>query len=204
MLPTQSVIDGLAERIERAYRLRKAYRHGGCSTDRVWTVAAIELLKIHDSHPTVPVDPELYVAAQSGESFYCNPWLELTQAESGRRYRWKVREIVRSLRAELTREVTLAEERIEAGRSIGKVLKTSGQWLSALGRFIVAQRAGRTVLAQRFLREAVEQHRSCPLYREASSRLLSPGEYPVAESGAVIKIEDSSLGRRLRTQVSLN
>jgi len=204
VLATQAMIDGLADRIERAYCLRRAHWHGGCSTDRVWTVAATELLQIHDRNPGIPLDPELYVASQPATSSYCDPWVELTRAESGERYRRRVGEIVRSLKVELTREVRHAEERIAAGRSISRVLTGRGKWISALGRFIVARRAGRTALAQRFVSDAIEQHRSCPLYREASAVLIAPGDYPVTESGGGRTTTVTALGRRPLSQVPLN
>jgi hypothetical protein len=204
VLATQSVIDALAERIERAYRLRKPCWHGGCSTVRVWAVAATKLLQINEDNPSIPLDPELYVAAQPSDSPISDPWLELTQEDAVRAYRDRVRGIVRALRAELTAEVARAERRIEAGRPVSKVLLTRSRWISPLGRFIVARRAGRTALAERFLPEAILQHSCCPLYREASLRLLPPDHYPVASSVARTKAEASFNARRPRTQVPLN
>ncbi|MFO0910664.1 MAG: hypothetical protein U0794_20340 [Isosphaeraceae bacterium] len=182
MLATQTTIDALATRIERAYRLRRPHWHGGCSSARVWSAAAWVLWQVHENDPVVPPDPELFVAAQPNDSPYPDPWGELTREDSARRYRQRVRSIVRALRAELAREVRHAEELIDAGQAIATVLRSSRTRLSPLGRFIVAHRAGRTTLARRYARDAAEQHRACPLYREASRRLLPPAAYPISEN----------------------
>jgi hypothetical protein len=202
VLATQDVIEALADRIERAYRLRRPQWHGTCSTPRVWSVAASTLLGAHETDPSLPSDPELFVAAQPEGCPYPDPWSELTQPGSVRRYRKRVREIVRGLRGELTAEVKLAEDRVSSGQTIGRVLLSKTRRISPLARFIVAQRAGRQALANRFRHDAVEQHRSCPLYRQASRTLLPPGAYPVAESS-----RDANAAaplRRTRTQVHLN
>lgn len=201
MLATQSMIDALAERIERAYRLHHSQWHGGCSTSRVWACAAGVLWGVHGSDPVVPPDPELFVAAQPVRSPHPDPWDELTREESARRYRQRVRAIVRALRSELASEVKLAERLIESGQTIGQVLRSRSSRISPLGRFIVAHRAGRPVLARRFAGDAAEQHRSCPLYREASRRMLPPGVYPVSvHDGPMI----AASATRLRGQVQLN
>lgn len=202
MLATQSQIDTMAGRIERAYRLRRPQWHGGCSTPRVWAVAARVMLEVHRADPGVPADPELYVAAQPAATSYPDPWSELTTAEAADRFRQRVRAIVRALRSELAREVKLAEERIGSGQAIGRVLAERSGRISPLGRFIVAQRAGRLALARRFATDAADQHRSCPLYREASRRLLAPGLYPVAETDGATAPAASP--RRLRSEVHPN
>lgn len=204
MLATQTAIDTLADRIERAYRLRRPEWHGMCSTHRVWTAAATALLNIHGKHPAVPVDPELFVAAQPADATYPDPWLELTQADAVRRYLRRVRSIVRRLRTELAGEVRLAEGRIGAGEAIGKVLSVSNRRLSALGRFIVAQRAGRVALASRFVDDAVIQHWACPLYRQACADLLSDGSYPVPDAATESPAAPKPVKGRSRTQVHLN
>lgn len=204
MLAKQSVIDGLAERIERAYRLRRPAWRGFCSSPRVWTVAASTLLEVHGSDPSVPPDPELFVAAQPIDPPYPDPWTELTAPGAVRHYRRWVRAIVRRLRAELSGEVRLAEGRIGAGQPIGKVLSSKSGRLSPLGRFIVAQRAGRSVLASRFLDDALAQHRACPLYREASSELLPSGVYPVPDRGTAPQPMEPAAAYRPRSQAHLN
>jgi hypothetical protein len=199
---TQDLIVALAERIERAYRLRRPGWHGGCSTPRVWSVAAAVLLQVHESDPSVPPDPELFVASQPLRSPYSDPWVDLTRPESARYYRRRVRAIVRALRNELAGEVRHAEERIGAGQAIGQVLGAKNRKLSALGKFIVAHRAGRRVLAERFANEALEQHQACPLYRQACRELLPQGAYPAAEAGATIVPLNPP--RRQRPQPHLN
>ncbi len=182
MLVTQAAIESLAERIERAYRLRRPQWYRGCWTRGVWTTAAALLYRIHQDHPEIPLDPELFVAVQPGHPSFNDPWAELTQSAAARRYRSRIRQIVRGLEGELRSEVLRAEGRICRGEAMDRVLLRKSQSLSPLGCFIVAQRAGRTDLADHFRAEAIDQHRSCPLYRQATLRLLPPGDYPVAES----------------------
>ena len=100
VLTTQASLDGLAERIERAYRRRHSGWFRGCSTERVWSAAAAILVQLHQEDPTLPLDPELYVAVQpiaAPGAAFDDPWVGLTQAAAARRYRKRVREMVRGL-----------------------------------------------------------------------------------------------------------
>jgi hypothetical protein len=207
---TQKTIDALAERIERAYRLRRPGWHGGSTTLRVWAVAAANLLRVHENDPAYPADPELFVVAQPLDSPFADPWRELTQEVAARHYRARVREIIRALRAELQGEIRLAEGRVAAGQPIACVLAAECRRLSPLGRYIVAHRAGRPVLALRFLDGAVEQHRSCPLYLAASAGLLPPGRYPTvvehdrADAQVCDPVATAAARHRPPSQVHLN
>jgi hypothetical protein len=205
VLATQSVIDALADRIASAYRLRRPDWHGSCSSPRVWAAAAGTLLQAQRDNTWVPLDPELFVAAQSADPTYPDPWQELTQAGSARCYLRRVRSIVRGLRRELTAEVRLAEERIGAGQPIAKVLCAKSRRLSPLGRYIVARRVGRAALADRFRDGAVAQHHACPLYRHASRGLLPAAAYPVPDRAPAppAAAPTTAKGRPL-TQVHLN
>ncbi len=204
MLTKQIVIDALADRIERAYRLRRIGWRGMCSTPRVWSIAAKTLLLAHEENSSLPIDPALFVAAQPFDAPFIDPWSELTRPESIRHYQKRIREIVRSLRHELTGEVRHAERRIEQGQAIRTVLLSRTQRLSALGRMIVAYRAGRLVLAKRFVQEAMEQHRACPLYRQACAGFLPDHIYPVPELevSPIVPAETHKL--RTASQVHLN
>jgi hypothetical protein len=189
MLATQDVIELLAKRIERAYGL---HRHGwnpGCSTPRVWGLAASTLIEAHRADPTLPLDPELYVASQTRVGSFADPWKELTQPSSVRRYRFRVRRIIRALKDELCGEVQRAERLVGRGTAIEDILLEESRYLSPLGRFIAAQRAGRYDLAKQLFQGAAHQHRSCPLYREASHFLLSPELYPVEISADSIRTQ---------------
>ena len=179
MLPTQEVLDQLAGRVERAYALRRPRWWRGCSTSRVWYAAALRLWEAHADDPErVPLDAELYVASQPISVPLADPWTELAQPEAARRYRSSVQRIVRQLRAELKREIGLAERSIRRGVGISTVLKRKSHRLSPLGCFLVAQRAGRPDLAGCFAAAAADQHRSCPLYRTASLALVPAEFYP--------------------------
>jgi hypothetical protein len=177
VIPNQEVIDDLACRIETAYRLRCSRWRGGCSTERVWDRAAFYLWQAHAEAPeSVPLDPALYVASQDISSRFANPWFDLARPEAIRRYRSRVNQIVRQLRAELKKEIGRAERAIRRGDAIHKVLKPRNRRLSPLGCYITALRADRADLAESSTGAAALQHQSCPLYRLASSALI-PAEY---------------------------
>ncbi|GAC1469611.1 MAG: hypothetical protein NVSMB9_13600 [Isosphaeraceae bacterium] len=183
MLTTQNEINTIATRIERAYRLRRSEWQARCSTQKVWSAAAVMLHNIHENDPTIPIDPELFVAAQPHKSIYADPWIDLVDSGSARRYLEQIERITRNLRDEMTAEVCLAESRIQKGRPIGRVLTSQSRRLSPLGRYIVAHRAGRPALSARFLVGALAQHKACPLYRRACSTLLPAEAYPQLETG---------------------
>jgi len=180
MIPTQEVLDPLAARVECAYGLRRPRWWRGCSTQRVWFAAALRLWEVHARDSSrVPLDAELFVASQPISIAFPNPWTELAGPEAALRYGSRVRQIVCKLGTELRREVRRAERSIRRGRAIFDVLSAQDGRLSPLSCFIVAQRAGRADLADRFAVAAAVQHRSCPLYRSASLALIPADSYPV-------------------------
>ena len=179
MLPTHQALDLLAVRIEQAYGLRVRRWWRGCSTSRVWHAAALRLWEAHARDPeSVPLDAELFVASQPISVSLPDPWTELTHNESAKRYRLSLKRIVRSLRAELRREVRRGERSILQGEEVETLLSRDSRRLSALGSYILATRAGRNDLAERFAAAAAAQHQSCPLYRIASASLLPAELYP--------------------------
>jgi len=178
---TQTGIDALAERIARAYLRRQPFWYPGCSNARVWEAAAEALVRLNRKDPTIPVDPELFVAAQPIDSPLSDPWQDLTQTRAVRRYEKRVRRIIRDLRAELVAEVRQVESRVRKGQNLESVLQTKSQSLSPMGRYIAAYRAKRFDLVKRFRDQAKEQHLSCPLYRHACQKLLPRSAYPVSE-----------------------
>jgi hypothetical protein len=179
VLPTHELLGQLARRIEAAYELRSPRWWRGCSTSRVWDTAALRLWESHSADPVrFPLDAELYVASQPISTPVSDPWGELAHPDSVQRYRSVVCQIVRQLRAELRREVAVAERSIRRGRDIETVLSHKTSRRSALGSYIVAERAGRHDLAKRFAAAAANQHRSCPLYRTASLALIPAECYP--------------------------
>jgi len=181
VLATQKVISGLADRIERSYTLRRPWWPGGaCSTARVWSVAAEALWRAHHDDPSVPADPEFFVASQPMDQPYPDPWLELTAPAALAGYRRRVREVVKGLRRELGNEVAYAGRRVAAGAGLTRVLSSPGR-LSPLGRYIIARSNGRPALADRFSAAAAEQHRACPLYRQAAEAFLPAGDYPFTD-----------------------
>jgi hypothetical protein len=181
VLPTQELIDDLAERMERAYSLRQRDWCRGCSTRRVWSAAALRLWQAHVDDPQLPLDCELYVASQVINESLSDPWSELAQPAAARRFRARVHRIVGRLRRELSKELRLAERIIRKEGEIGIMGLPSSNRISPLGYYIAAHRAGILNLAARFAAAAAEQHRSCPLYQIASIPFLSADLYP-AES----------------------
>jgi hypothetical protein len=177
------------------------YWNDGCSTMRVWTVAAQVLTQVHDDYPEVPIDPELFVASQPLNLRGSDVWRDLTSPAAAESYRKRVRGIVRLLERELKREVRRAERLIRDGRPIHDALCARDSRLSALGRYIVAWRSGRLDLQARFEDDVVAQHRSCPLYRSACLAFLPAEYYPVDES----RLVESPRGAFVRVlKVSLN
>src|SRR3954447_5371519 len=132
VLATQTTIDTLAVRIERAYLLRRSSWHRGSTTSKVWSIAASALVQLHQEDPSIPVDPELYVAVQPVGRAFDDPWTVLVQPEAARRYRRRFREMIRGLRNELRGEIRSAERRIGLGESLRSVLETPGVRMSAL------------------------------------------------------------------------
>jgi hypothetical protein len=193
----------VADRIEQAYRHRHPKWRPVSADPRVWMAAAAALLRSHEDDATIPVDPELFVAAQPISPLVPDPWGELTDEESVGRYRGRVRGIIHLLRLELKAEVRSAERQILLGETIESVLRTKNRKISPLGRYIVACRAERPDLADRFRTAARDQHRACPLYRHATRRLLSPGAYPVREGEPPRPLPAAAVGLG-RSQFSLN
>jgi hypothetical protein len=202
VLPTQELIDHLAERIERAYNLRHQRWRRGCSTRRVWSEAALRLWQAHVEDPQLPLDCELYVASQVINESLSDPWSELAQPAAARRFRARVLRIVRRLRSELSREVRLAERAIGENDDIGFMTLPVNNRISPLGYYIAAQRAGKPELADRFSAAAAQQHRSCPLYQFASIPFLSADLYPAGES-ARTEVPDSGV-RSSRKLIVMN
>jgi hypothetical protein len=178
---TLHAIEELAARIERAYCLRHPGWQEAGSYSRVWQNAASALMRAHRDDPRIPLDPELFVAAQHLERTQADPWQDLTPARAARRYRRRVYQIIRMLRGELRAELRMAESRLLGGEALETILVSKSRSLTPLARYIVAFRAGRLDLAERFREQAHDQHYSCPLYRHACRRLMPSAAYPVVE-----------------------
>lgn len=179
------LMDDLAHRIRRAYLRRGPQGRRDGADAAVWAAAASTLLGAHRRDPDrVPLDPELFVAAQAIGRTLHDPRAELTGPAAARRYGRRVMAIIRALRAELRAEVRRAEARLRRGVPLTTLVATPCRGLSPLGRLIVAHREGRPELAESLRADAAAQHRSCPLYRAACHRLLPPAAYPDAGTNA--------------------
>jgi hypothetical protein len=106
------------------------------------------------------------------------------------------------LRSELKREIRRAERLILRGREITAVLSVDHERISPLGCMIVAWRADRPDLADRFAHAAAAQNRSCPLYRLACLSLLPADLYPV--ESLEVERTTGSAPRAERILLSLN
>ena len=193
MLPTQEQLQALAGRIEEAYSLRRPRWWRGCSTARVWFAAADRLWEAHDDNPSrVPLDPELFVSSQPISLPLSDPWSELAQPEAVIRYRARVGEIIKLLTAELKREIRRAERAIRRGERIRSIVNLENRRLSPLGCYLVAQRFGRSDLAESVQHAAASQQRSCPLYRTASLAFI-PAEHVLAATPDFEHDQDAGL-----------
>jgi hypothetical protein len=191
VLPTQETLDRLADRIEKAFKLRRSNWYRGCSTPRIWSAAATILWQVQAEDPTIPLDPELFVASQPLTASFADPWSSLAQPEAGHRYRLNVRRIIRRLRNELKREVRLTEELLRQGRAFSMIIGSRDARVSPLGLYIVAHRTARPDLAGRLRRGAIEQHHCCPLYRSACLAFLPAELYPMENSNRVVEAKVS-------------
>jgi hypothetical protein len=204
VLPPRT-IELIAERIERAYRRRHTERYRGGDHAVVWGLVATALIELHRADPGLPLDPELYVAAQRRNRLWADPWQDLVGDEPARRYSRTVRKIIRQLRCELRDELRYASALRRRHGSLETIVSSQGKHtksISPLGRFIIAHRAGRADLMDRVRSEACDQHWSCPLYRQACASWLAPGAYPVRD---VLPFGDASVCTRAQsTQFSLN
>jgi hypothetical protein len=179
VISSQDDIEQLADRIERAYRRRYPSWNSVGLTPGVWDSAAARLLEAADLEPAIPIDPELFVAVQVKGEIRHDPWAELTQACSLRRYLRALERIIGQLREELVREVRRAESRLLRGMTLDQLLVAEVSRISPLTLYILAHRAGRHDLSTRLRSEAEGQHRSCPLYLLASRSLLPAHAYPL-------------------------
>jgi hypothetical protein len=152
-----------------------------------------------DDQENVPLDAELYVAAQDISGRFSNPWFDLTRPEAIERYRSRVHRVVRKLRTELKREIGRAERAMRQGRDIHRILKPGSRRLSPLGGYITALRAGRADLAEKFTSAAALQHQACPLYRSASLALIPAECYQFDRLEPAPHIRSSSAGLLLST-----
>jgi hypothetical protein len=174
-------IELVADRIERAYLRRHPEGKTSAWDARIWAVAARALLESSRRDSRLPLDPELFVAAQGHAPGPADPWHDLAPAAALRRYRQRVGRLVRGLRRELRAELSRARRALKAGHCLDEVVARRPRWLSPLGRYILAYRAGRDDLLERLRDGARDQHDACPLYRLACRPILPPSIYPVFE-----------------------
>src|SRR5262245_5253091 len=130
MLLPPLALDEVADRIERAYRRLRPDYPCAKTPSPVWALAAAKLLQLHRQQSWIPMDPELFVAAQPAISPTADPWQDLVRAASTRHYLRRVRQIIRGLGRELHEEVRRAERRIRRGAPVDQVLLGRCRWIS--------------------------------------------------------------------------
>ena len=184
-MPSQEVIADLADRIEIAYSRRNPDWRAFRAAKGVWEAAATGLLLHQQNDPSIPIDPEFFVAIQPLQT-WSDPWAELTQKSALARYGREIRRIVVLLRSEINDEVRRVEKKVRLGASVTTVLAKSGGTLSPLGRYVIARRAGLDGLAERLRPSAERQHRSCPLYQQACRSLIPDDLYPLPRSSDLL------------------
>jgi len=202
MLASQKELDRLATRIQLAYRRRGLRWDDGRSTSRVWTAAAMVLWQAHLDDAEVPLDPELFVASQPMKSGVADPWLDLVGDHAKDAYQRRVHQIIHMLRDELRRELRFAGRLVRKGRPLRDVLFDPNPRLSPLGRYLLAQRASRSDLAEELEGEALAQHRVCPLYRFASLAFVSADQYPVEPARLEPQNAPSPIPRPVRASLN--
>jgi hypothetical protein len=172
-------VEQICDRIARAYlRRRPEWKQAGLDP-RLWVASAAILMDAHRADPSIPIDPELFVACQTARSTDSDPWRELTRASSRRRYLACVRQIVLKLRRELRNELRRIQLAEEHGSDLKSVLLGSSRLVSPLGCYLAACLRKRTDLAELLREEARSQHELCPLYREAAIGLVPESDYPM-------------------------
>ncbi len=167
----------------------------------MWSAAATVLVALHRSDPSLPIDPELYVAAQLGATSLCrpDPWGELVHPSAAERYRDRIHHIIASLRKELRVELRKVRRRVADGANCREALAALGRQLSPLSQYIAAYRAYGPDAAEVFREPARRQHETCPLYRQACATLLPAGAYPVFGELTAMRV-----GARATHNFSLN
>ena len=151
----------------------------------------------------VPLDAELFVASQPIAVPFADPWSELTQPESARRYRSTLRRIVRRLRGELKREVGRAERLIAARpRHLRSAQADGRDFCPGVFHRGRASRAGRSRGSLRRGRWRSAPHLSA--LREASLALLPTDLYPAETHFAAHEVEPDLKPRVEKLLLSLN
>jgi hypothetical protein len=181
VLLTPRTIELVADRIERAYLRRSPSPAPFIGNARVWTIAAQALLEAHHRHTWLPLDPELFVAAQASQTPMSDPWSDLAPPNALRRYRRQVLQIIQGLRRELRAEIRRAERLVRRGQDPRKLLAEPRRWLSPLGAYVAAYRLQVPDLMEQWRPRARDQHDACPLYRLACRGFLPSSAYPVSE-----------------------
>lgn len=188
----------LEDRIRSAYIRGRAWSCAAYPQSRVWAAAAGQLVAAHQADPTLPLDPELFVASQPRSAGMADPWGDLTTPLAIGRYRRRVGAIVRQLRRELRAEIRWIRRRLDRGFPLELVLRTRRKSVTPLGRYIIAIQEMREDLALNYLEGAIRQHQNCPLYRSASAGMILDETYPAHQipgpaAAAGVPLEDFSL-----------
>ena len=177
-MTSQIKLDQLADRIEKAYRLRHPNWQSTGLTPGVWSTAAARLNATSRGLRSVPIDPELFVAVQNYKSFRRDPWTELAQENSANLYRQAVRRLINQLKAELREELRWSIRFMGSGGSLDNLLTTPRSKASPLTALCMFIQHNRFDLVGQVKAAAEQQHQACPLYRFACKQTIPASLYP--------------------------
>lgn len=176
--------------LEIAIRLESAYvrnRNAGLERHEInptyWIRCAVSLLATNRQDSIYPLDPELFIAAQSDKKTKTNE-VEFPQEvdEAIDRYKLSILRTIRKLRQELTEELNWLSSASRRGLPVERLIRTASRRITPLSLYIHAQRMNREDLANELISQVLNQHEHCPLYRAASSQWLEGCRYPAFAS----------------------
>ena len=177
MIRTSRELGKIVQRLETAFQVRYPQFTRVAIDSRLWEILVVDLLEAHRKSRWLPIDPELFIACQTARENLLDPWSQLSPTVAIRAYCVQVRKIIRSLRAELRKELrTLA--RADRSGTLSKIYEHESRSVSSLAKHLYAIREELVGYAEKYRLPAYRQHLGCPLYAEAAKPLLPGSVYP--------------------------
>lgn len=172
----------IAIRLESAYmRFRPTLGERNEMSSDFWIQCAVALMAVNRTDSIIPLDPELFIAAQT-ERNGSSPFMEADVNKAIDRYKGAILRTIRKLRQELTEELKRLSTASLRGLTVERLVRSSSRRFTPLSLYIHAHRMNREDLANELVSQVLEQHEHCPLYRFASSQWLDEGRYPAFAS----------------------
>lgn len=181
MITCRSVLE-IAIRLELAYdRKFVGSTRAALLDSELWVQAAVRLIALHEADNCYPKDPELFIAVQKQASFLGEN-REVVLEKLVSRYTRHVRRLIRTLRDEIDVELKYLSRNLRRGLTLECLVRSHSRTVTPLSRFIFAHMHGRRDLSDSLIAPVLEQHKACPLYRQASVRWLKVENYPSIRS----------------------